>query len=426
MIRLQDKTPEIYCAESRDFQLFCRLYDCVVNGIKFDIDTIPDILDAQKCRSSMLALLQTKLGFFTNKKLNDDALRYVLTAFPMMVKNKGSLKAIKQAINIFFKVNGIDSEVQVWLVSEPTTMFGTQINDHTIVVSINSPIKDVSLLEEMFRYILPSGFGYYFSFYNQVDTVDSYKQSDEATLLLVSNNVNQIREGSSIIKSGNNVLNRLWGAIDTVFLSGDESIIATLNGTYKAGDDSKFLGVYNSKDDIKVSAKRGLQHEDCAIINNFQYMYQKANEKPYYSTNDRWQLLKFRGVQQNLEIIDNVADYDVVCIPVEKTYYVYKDNKPIKLNFRGVWNSTESVVAPIQENDFIKTPKGEFWVKSSTNWEQYQYIENIIKLPEENEIKTDTVYYLDEYRYYMYYANKWNQTKVPIYLLQIEIKDEIQ
>ena len=116
MIRLQDKTPEVYCSESRDFQLFCRLYDCVVNGIKFDIDTIPDILDAMTCRSSMLQLLQTKVGFFTNKQLTDDALRYVLTAFPMMVKNKGSLKAVQQAVNVFFKVNGIRSEVQIWSV----------------------------------------------------------------------------------------------------------------------------------------------------------------------------------------------------------------------------------------------------------------------------------------------------------------------
>ena len=116
MIRLQDKTPEVYCAESRDFQLFCRLYDCVINGVKFDIDTIPDILDAMTCRTSMLQLLQTKLGFFTNKKLTDDALRYVLTAFPIMVKNKGSLKSIQQAVNVFFKVYGIRSEVKVWLV----------------------------------------------------------------------------------------------------------------------------------------------------------------------------------------------------------------------------------------------------------------------------------------------------------------------
>ena len=421
MIRLQDKTPEVYSAESRDFQLFCRLYDCVVNGIKFDIDTIPDILDAQKCRSSMLALLQTKLGFFTNKKLNDDALRYVLTAFPMMVKNKGSLKAIKQAINIFFKVNGIDSEVQVWLVSEPTTMFGTQINDHTIVVSINSPVKDVSLLEEIFRYILPTGFGYYFSFYNQFDTIDTYGQSDEATLLLVSNNVNQIRESGSIIKSGNSVLNRLWGAVDTVYLSGDESVIATLNGTYKAGDDSKFLGVCNSFDDIKVTPK----HEDCVIVNNTQYMYQKANEKPYNSTTDRWQILTFRGIQQNLEIIDNVVDYDVVCIPIEKTYYAYRNGNPVKLTYRGVYEGTNDVTLT-QENDFIKTPTGEFWVKSSTNWDRYYFLENVIKLPKDDEIKAKTVYYLDEYRYYMYYANKWNQTDIPIYLLQIKTKDEIQ
>ena len=40
MLRLENNTPSIYCQKSRDFQLFCRLYDVVNNGVKFDIDSI--------------------------------------------------------------------------------------------------------------------------------------------------------------------------------------------------------------------------------------------------------------------------------------------------------------------------------------------------------------------------------------------------
>ena len=64
-----------------------------------------------------------------------------------MIKNKGSLKAIQQAVNVFFKVNGIKREVQIWAVSEPTQVYDTWVEDHTIVIGINSIIKDVSLLE---------------------------------------------------------------------------------------------------------------------------------------------------------------------------------------------------------------------------------------------------------------------------------------
>ncbi len=37
-IKLQDKVPPVYPEGSRDFQLFCHLYDVIFNGIKNDID----------------------------------------------------------------------------------------------------------------------------------------------------------------------------------------------------------------------------------------------------------------------------------------------------------------------------------------------------------------------------------------------------
>ena len=40
MIRLQNSTPSEYCAQSRDFQLLCKLYDTVFNSLQFNISTI--------------------------------------------------------------------------------------------------------------------------------------------------------------------------------------------------------------------------------------------------------------------------------------------------------------------------------------------------------------------------------------------------
>ncbi len=60
LIRLQNMVPEVYPNNSRDFQLFCRLYDCVFNGNKFDIDSILDICDTEYIDSKLLRLLQSK------------------------------------------------------------------------------------------------------------------------------------------------------------------------------------------------------------------------------------------------------------------------------------------------------------------------------------------------------------------------------
>ena len=53
IINVQEMTPQIYTEESRDFQLLSRLYDCVFNGMKFDTDSIVELIDTQQCRTIM-------------------------------------------------------------------------------------------------------------------------------------------------------------------------------------------------------------------------------------------------------------------------------------------------------------------------------------------------------------------------------------
>ena len=405
MIRLQDKTPEVYCSESRDFQLFCRLYDCVVNGVKFDIDTIPDILNAMTCRSSMLQLLQTKVGFFTNKQLTDDALRYVLTAFPMMVKNKGSLKAVQQAVNVFFKVNGIRSEVQIWSVSEPTQIYDTWVDDHTIIIGINSTVRDVSLLEEIFRYILPTGFGYYFYFYNQVDEITSYLQEHKATLLFASDNINsQIRAIKDIYDGDDNVMNRLLNGIDTMTIASVDTQIKTLNGTYLAGDRNKFLGRFNSLADVPSD---DLQYDDTVLINTEEYLYRSG-----------WHHVRFRGAEENLDLVVNASEYDIVCIPSITSYYYKKDNSYVSLKYRGVFNSVQDVISP-ETNDLVKCGSA-FYIRTETSWEEYTKTYKVYALLDVESAMNDTIYFVDTYTYFMYNNNRWNVTDVPVYMLTMK------
>ena len=113
LFRIQDNTPEVYTSTSRDFQLIGRLYDCIINGVKFDVDSILDIIDTSSIDNRLLKLLQTKIGFFSSKDINDESLRYVLKAFPNIIKHKGSLKSIKQAVCTFLKLNGIKSKVSI-------------------------------------------------------------------------------------------------------------------------------------------------------------------------------------------------------------------------------------------------------------------------------------------------------------------------
>lgn len=159
IIRLQDNTPAAYVENSRDFQLVCRAYDSALNGVKFYIDSILDLSDTNQISNPLLPLLQTKLGFYTLYSHGDRELKHALRAFPYIMKNKGSLKAINMAIRAWLKAERI------------YTSYSVELDHENKIVEVNFSGRelDTSLLEEMFRYILPFGWLVQFGFFVAVD-----------------------------------------------------------------------------------------------------------------------------------------------------------------------------------------------------------------------------------------------------------------
>ena len=211
MINVQEMTPQIYTEESRDFQLLSRLYDSVFNGLKFDTDSIVELIDTQQCRTSVLQLLQTKLGFFTEKKIDDEKLRKVLECFPMLVKNKGSLKAVKETLYLFLRMYSVSSELEVYYLktpySDPFTedmpcvlANGKLPENNSLIIRIHSfeTKPDTTVIEEIFRYILPAGINYYIEFDKNVELPDIVLTTeDSAELLFISDNLDAEVRGTA-------------------------------------------------------------------------------------------------------------------------------------------------------------------------------------------------------------------------------------
>ena len=189
IFRLSENTPEYYQEESLDFQLICRLYDVINNGFLFDSHTISNIINTPVCNSNMLKLLQTKLGFFTQKKLNDDNLYGALDVFKNLVYKKGSKDAIRGAVNLFSKLNNIQKQISVVYNLSETAYEAVTIPAHSLVIGIEDQIQDVSLLDELFRYILPAGIPYYIYFYQNVETFTNTWVSNKAELLFVTDSI---------------------------------------------------------------------------------------------------------------------------------------------------------------------------------------------------------------------------------------------
>lgn len=151
MFRLADNVPEVYVQKSRDFQLFTRLYDSVFNGVKYSTDALQLTLNTKECNQSLLELLKTKLGLFTDVTLTDHELRCVLQAFPTLIRHKGSWQGVDDILNLFQRIN-LNHGDRGHVNKE------TANDSYEIVLEFNKPLTNDKLLMELLRYVLPTGY----------------------------------------------------------------------------------------------------------------------------------------------------------------------------------------------------------------------------------------------------------------------------
>ena len=193
VIRLQNEIPEVYTMQSRDFQLLCRLYDCAINSTKFDVDTIKKISSTHDIRTNMLPLLQTKLGFFSNAKTTDEALRLILEAFPSLIKSKGSLKSINEAINLYLKILNVRVPVIITKTDDETQLYNITLPDHTVVIGLSTSFKNTAeIFKDLLKYIMPAGFNYYIYFYSSVADLSNFINSDNVAIIYISDSINSL------------------------------------------------------------------------------------------------------------------------------------------------------------------------------------------------------------------------------------------
>lgn len=215
IVRLSDKTPEIYSKESRDFQLLCNVFDCFVNGIKSDIDSMIDVVNTERCPSRLLPLLATRIGFFTDAELTDEDLRMILESYPHIFKNKGSELAIRQCINLFQRMRKINVPTEITIENKDANG-----NDkYTITIGLNTGGIDTYVLDELVKHILPTGYAVNYVFYKKLGasvTNLAYNQVMN-TLTEQDEIVSKLREGK--IKD-DSIHDRLYGLSNAIEVFG--------------------------------------------------------------------------------------------------------------------------------------------------------------------------------------------------------------
>ena len=350
-IRLQNLTPEVYPAESRDFQLLCRVSDATYNGVKADIDSIVDILNTQKIKSNMLPLLQTKLGFFTKtSSFTDSELRYILDVFPYVVKNKGSLKALKILINMILKLNNSTANYNISVVNEQTVINDINFKDHSIVVELQTLLRNTELLQELAKYALPSGFELFVYYTKSFDVMTTKLPIVQyGDILISSSNINARIRGS--YEEFDGLANTHLGAVDTTWLNTIDSKVS-----------ETFLGTFSSVSAFPATATTGSTAIDRSTYNTY-----------YYDT--AWRKLSYKGAFDVLPDFSKYNVYDVISLVSDQTYVLHFGSTEVNGNYRGIYNSVSAVTSP-KTNDIINLSSAPltYYRYYGGKWTQVNYL----------------------------------------------------
>lgn len=158
MIKTRDLVPGIYYNKSRDFQALGRVFEVLYNYAKTGADLVANSYEDTK----MLDLLVTTLGFNSKHNYNVDDLVALCNTFIIILKNKGSIKSVEDAITALMNAQHLESAFAVIDRYEKEPGTETTIKMYSIDIYIPEELTDLILLEDLFEYILPAGYTYRF------------------------------------------------------------------------------------------------------------------------------------------------------------------------------------------------------------------------------------------------------------------------
>ena len=153
MISVYRSTPRKYYDDSRDFQFIGRLFEALFNYLKMNVDLAQYDQLSSNSDVRMLPLLAKTLGFESKHEYNTEDLKALCSSFASILRKKGSIGGIEDAVNAFLSAQNIGTEAYPSRNPE-------DYMDLTIYLPEDA--GDTALLEDVFDYILPAGMTYNF------------------------------------------------------------------------------------------------------------------------------------------------------------------------------------------------------------------------------------------------------------------------
>lgn len=135
MFITENNVPQVYVEQSRDFQLFCRLLDVVVNSVRYDTTAINHI--SVDCIDDRLVyLMLSRMGIKIEHE-NTDYYRALLSVYAKATRYKGSLASINYIINAFLRLSNLSGNFTLE-VDKQRQVIKLHLNTQTLNQQISS------------------------------------------------------------------------------------------------------------------------------------------------------------------------------------------------------------------------------------------------------------------------------------------------
>lgn len=147
MIKLQDLAPEVYYKQSRDFQFIGRLYDIVLNSVKTNADILYSLPFNDDSPDDIADLLSSTLGFKLKHNYTAKQLKTLCSVLPLALRNKGNINSLLYVANAIIHASGSDQAAD----------YSLEDNNKHITLYLPNDFSDITLLKDVFEYVLPAG-----------------------------------------------------------------------------------------------------------------------------------------------------------------------------------------------------------------------------------------------------------------------------
>lgn len=157
MVNVNKLVPEIY-RESRDFRVFLKLLDIVINSCKYDIDNWTTLYDPLQCPENFLPLLADFIGYRYDTSLSVTENRVIMSEFNTMIKNKGSEIGLRLAAALSMNAQLASDPMSKEYIRAVSQLQFLELfyNYDTGIIRIYYP-RDLTKIRDIFKYVRPVG-----------------------------------------------------------------------------------------------------------------------------------------------------------------------------------------------------------------------------------------------------------------------------